>query len=241
MHPYILHLVFFSAVSLSLSACIPVLRTEYLSPNWQGTVIDSQTGMPLQGVEVIDLYSQQSVKTDQAGHFELAALTRQFSLKLPVASMSRNYQIEIKFADSTLTHTDSVRITGRRLATTTEPTLFDIGHFAIVTTTRNAPFLLEDGGQQSQLPARFISDCGQPLQDAISLANSARFYQKLWQQQQHLGDVIIEKAQLKRSYTWAFQGWLFAGEQCFRGQYTKSQEFDPFVKSFLQEADKYLD
>jgi hypothetical protein len=234
----------FCSLCLLLSACVPIVRTEYLSPSWYGTLLDIKTGEPLIGVEVSDLYSQLTVTTDNHGYFELAPVISQFSFKLPVASMASYYQIEFALPERKL------RISGYRLAVTVEPSKFDLGVFTVDTSINSAEFFLEaplledlplkERSKMVQLPNSLIENCGAPLQDAISLSKAARLYKRLVNTKQNLGDQIITEKDLALSYHWAEEAWNNASNLCFRGDYEQKNVFYSYSKLFQQEAQPYL-
>ncbi|MEP1554633.1 MAG: hypothetical protein ABJJ44_04305 [Paraglaciecola sp.] len=217
---------------VALSACVPVFRSEYLSPSWQGSLVDGQSGQPLVGVEVTDLYTQEKATTDQQGHFTLPPATSEFSFKLPAASMAGVYQIEVALPNT------SVRFTGRRLAVTSEPSEFDIEAFPILPEI-TLPFRLATKDTLITLPKSMIDDCGAPLLNAISLANSARLYKKLLADQQNLGVTLITLQHVESAYFWAEQSWGYAGSVCFKQNYEQSQFFSTFVTMFYDEARMY--
>lgn len=216
-----------------LSACVPVIRTEYLSPSWRGILVDGTTGKPIVGVAVTDLYTEEKVKTDKNGYFELAPATTEFSFKLPVASMAGIYQIEVSLPSN------SIRFSGRRLAVNTEPSEFNLGTFPISAAAYTSPFLLKDKDELLPLPRHLIEDCGVPLQDAINLASSARLYKQLLDKQHNLGHLKVTLKDVELAYLWASNGWEFAGDNCFRQDYAQSLALYPYITLFFDEAQTY--
>jgi hypothetical protein len=225
--------ILFSMIFL-ISACIPIIRTEYISPSWQGTLVNIHTGEPLVGIEVSDLYSHKKVTTDLNGYFQLAPVTSQFSLKLPVSSVDRTYQIEITLPQSQL------RFSGQRLAANTTPSDFNLGRFPVELEVGSEPFLLQDQGDDIELSASLLENCGTPLQDAISLSQSARVYQQLFENKQALGERSISRKDVELSYHWALESWGNVGGECFRQDYERSMAFSAFYNLFYAEAQTYL-
>ncbi|WP_158968530.1 hypothetical protein [Paraglaciecola sp. L3A3] len=216
------------------SACIPIIRTEYTSPSWQGTLVDMQTGAPLINLEVRDLHTKKKVMTDQQGYFELPPNISEFSFKLPVATMVSHHEIEVMLPAGPL------RFTGTRMANTTAPSDFDLGTFPVARVTNSVPFWLQDNGKMVILPEHFIKDCGDPLHNAIHLTNAARLYKKLVKNNQYLGNKKANIQDVELSYYWANESWLDIHNLCFRGDYEQSLAFYQFSKLFYQEAEAYL-
>lgn len=219
---------------LLINACVPIMQTQYTSPTWQGVLVDMQTGAPLVDVEVIDLHTLKKVKTNRQGYFQLPANTIKFSLKMPVATMVRNYQIEVVLPQGPL------RFNGTRMVNTLAPSNFDLGYFPIDNATTSAAFLLEDNGQMRLLPEYFIQSCQAPLKDAIRLTKAARFFKQLADNSKSLGVKKISRKDIETSYGWANKSWQQISDVCFKGEYEQLVAFNEFSDLFYQEAIPYL-
>ncbi|WP_413283193.1 hypothetical protein [Vibrio sp. MA40-2] len=219
---------------LMITACIPIIRTEYISPNWQGTLVDRETGKPLIDVEIRDLYTLKKVKTDQNGYFQLPAETSEFSFKLPVANMMGIYQIEVSLPQYTL------HFTGTRRSSITTPSDFNLGIVPIALSKNIMPFFLANDQVMIELPKHFIETCGEPLQDAIRLTNVARLYKQRVTSNVGLGEFPSEQQDIERSYYWANQSWQEVSTVCFRENYEQVLAFREFNDLFYQEAEPYL-
>jgi len=232
-HPCLFIIILFIMFAL-ISACVPVFRTEFISPRWTGTLIDMETGKPMSGIKVTDLTSLNTTLTDSNGYFKLPATTQEFSFKLPAASMAKTYQMDIALEQRTL------RFSGQHLAFSDQVPDFHLGLFPIETSDKNALFMLGKN-LQTTLPITLVEHCGMPLKSAISFSRAARLSHSLAAQKNTFSGAEITRKQVSLNYYWASQAWENVSQQCFKQDYEQSMAFNEFHEMFIEEAHPFLE
>lgn len=122
-------LLFTSAVAFILSACVPVYRTEYISPQWQGEFLLLNQEAAAESLRITDRFSGQTqelqISSSLLTKFDIPAATKQLSMKLPAASMARKFRLDIELQGFSLSIAESL------VAASGVPQELDLGRIII--------------------------------------------------------------------------------------------------------------
>ena len=227
---FILHLLASTFLLSTLTGCIPVVRTEYLSPHWKGTVITGYKVKP--GVEISDETTGFNSIANADGSFEILPKTQSFDFKLPAASAAQYYPLSFKYNGRMF------QIATFGMMTSTQPIIADTKKLMFDFSMRNFHIVTSDQstGETLILDDDFIAKCGTPLHSAIMLTKVLRKIEKIEKQKLQVDGVEVDIDSLEKNQRyWAINGWDYASRVCFRKDYQNSQILDKFVTAIHEE------
>ena len=106
LHPFLKHVLFIVSLTL-LSACVPAVKTVFLTASVKGTIIDAASLKPAPNVFIAQQYDNRqiaSTHTNKDGEFELEAHSQvQLKLMMPGHSL-KNYTLVTSFQNSVNHH-----------------------------------------------------------------------------------------------------------------------------------------
>ncbi len=224
---FIAHLLASALLLSTLTGCIPVIRTEYLSPHWKGTVISDFRAK--QGAEILDLTTGYQMITSVDGSFEILPKTQSFDFKLPAASAAQYFVLSFNDGGRTF------QIATLGMMTSTQPILVDTKKLMFDFSMRNFHIVTSDQstGETLILDNDFTAKCGTPLQSAIMLTKVLREIEKVEEQKSQFDGIDLSTLIENQRY-WALNGWDYANSVCFKQDYQNSQTLNKFIRTMRE-------
>lgn len=206
------------------TACVPVFRNEYISPQWQGQIVVINSASEKRVVRIEEVFTgaieELMVVGNQIPHFHFSANSEMAYFKLPAASMADEFSLDFKIDDISLGLTQLMN------AVSVSPQLVDVG---VIILDFNAYEAVQvPPAAIKVLMASASSICQKRLSDALYWAhvakniNTGAYSQTGMALDQNLIDIYFERTN---------EQLYFAERECFQRDYKKMQEFRRFIDS----------
>jgi len=207
-----------------LIGCVPVVRTEYISPNWLGQILLVNT-VSDDTFTIKDLFSgnsqQVSLIANQLVAFNVPAASQGVSFKMPAASMARRFAIAFESDD------------------------FNVDLKVLKTTHTNPPHEVEIGtviidrdayNKVKVLPASLQTVFTDTTSTCLHAMSSAMYFLQVKNRLE--SDYYAEYGVVKTmSERWRIEEqFYFVESECFRTNYEKRMAFKHIIKPYLNKS-----